>query len=342
MRASIRTALVVLASILLLWLFLRNTDLGQVWTEIQRSRWDLVAVAFGAVAITYVFRALRWQYLLLPIGPVRLTTALRATIIGFGASALLPARAGEVLRPYLLARKEGLSATAAFATILLERVLDLLMVLMLFGVFLLFADTQIGGGDPESYGRLKMGGLVVGAISLLALGAMFVLAGRPAILTRLEQRLAERLPPRLATRTMHLVHAFAAGLLIVRQPARLAVAVALSLPVWLSIAVSIWGVTRAFHIEFPFLGSFLMMALLVIGVAVPTPGAVGGFHYFYRLGAVSFFGASSDRAVGAAIVLHAVSFVPVAIAGLVLLAQDGLSLAGVERLARSRRPEEAT
>lgn len=331
-----------LVSILLIALFLRNTDFGQVWGEMQRSRWDLVAVSLAAVAVTYVFRALRWQYLLLPIGAVRLATAFRATVIGFGASALLPARAGEVLRPYLLARKEGLSATAAFATILLERVLDTLMVLMLFGVFLLFADTQIGGGDPESYRRLKAGGLVVGAVSLLALGAMFVLAGRPAILSRLERVLAGRLPPRLAQKTMHLVHAFAAGLLIVRQPARLAIAVGLSLPVWLTIAVSIWAVTRAFHIEFPFLGSFLMLALLVVGVAVPTPGAVGGFHYFYRLGAVSFFGASPDRAVGAAIVLHAVSFVPVAIAGLALLAQDGLSLTGVERLARSRSAEEAT
>jgi uncharacterized membrane protein YbhN (UPF0104 family) len=84
------------------------------------------------------------------------------------------------------------------------------------------------------------------------------------------------------------------------------------------------------------------MALLVIGVAVPTPGAVGGFHYFYRLGAVTFYGAPNDRAVGAAIVLHAVSFVPVAIVGLIFLAQDGLSLASVGRLARSRGAEEAT
>jgi hypothetical protein len=342
MRVSVRTALVALISLLLIALFLRNTDLAQVWTETQRSRWDLIALSLGAIVFTYVFRAVRWRYLLLPLGPVRLRTVFRTTVIGFGASALLPARAGEVLRPYLLARQEGLSATAAFATILLERVLDTVMVLLLFGVFLLFADTQIGGADPESYARLKMGGLIVGAASIVALAGMFVLAGRPAILSRLERVLGERLPPRIATRTMRLVHAFADGLRIVRQPARLAAAVALSLPVWLSIAVSIWAVTRAFHIDLPFLGSFLMMALLVIGVAVPTPGAVGGFHYFYRLGAVSFFGASSDRAVGAAIVLHAVSFVPVAIAGLILLAQDGLSLTGVERLARTRSAGEAT
>jgi uncharacterized protein (TIRG00374 family) len=342
MRSSLRTAGVVLISVLLLALFLRHADLGQVWTEIQRSRWDLVALSLAAIVVTYVFRALRWQCLLAPVGAVRLSTVFRTTVIGFAASALLPARAGEILRPYLLARKEGLSATAAFATILLERVLDTVMVVLLFGVFLIFADTRIGGGDPESYGRLQAGGVAVGALSLVVLAVMFVLAGRPAMLSRLEGLLDARLPTRLARQAMRLVHAFATGLLIVRQPARLALAVGLSVPVWLSIAVSIWAVTRAFHIEFPFIGSFLIMALLVIGVAVPTPGAVGGFHYFYRLGAVSFFNASNDRAVGAAIVLHAVSFVPVAIAGLVFLAQDGLSLWSVERLARDRRAEEAT
>ena len=76
-------------------------------------------------------------------------------------------------------------------------------------------------------------------------------------------------------------------------------------------------------------------ALLVIGVAVPPPGAVGGFHYFYRLGVTAFYGAANDRAVGAAIVLHAVSFVPVALAGLLFLAQEGLSLTRAGSLVRS-------
>ena len=84
--------------------------------------------------------------------------------------------------------------------------------------------------------------------------------------------------------------------------------------------------TRAFHIDMPFTGSFLIQALLVVGVAVPTPGAVGGFHYFYRLGDHGVLRRAERRAVGAALVLHAISFVPVAIVGLILLAQEGLSL----------------
>jgi uncharacterized membrane protein YbhN (UPF0104 family) len=140
---------------------------------------------------------------------------------------------------------------------------------------------------------------------------------------------------------VRLVHAFSEGLGIVRQPGRLLMALALSVPVWLAIGSGIYLATRAFHIDMPFSGTFLIQALLVVGVAVPTPGAVGGFHYFYRLGTTVFYGAPNDRAVGAALVLHAISFVPVAIVGLILLAQEGLSLSRAGAIARTGAEEAA-
>jgi uncharacterized membrane protein YbhN (UPF0104 family) len=335
MRASLRTALVALLAIGLLALFLRNTDLHQVWVEVQRARLDLVALAVVITGLTYLFRAIRWQYLLAPIGRVSLRNAFTTTIIGFAATALLPARAGEVLRPWLLARKEGLSATSAFATIILERVLDTVMVLLLFGLFLLLTNPEISRGDEVAFARLKLGGAAAAALSVGALAAMFVLAGHPATMATIERVLQRVLPERLAGIAARLAHTFAEGLVIVRQPGRLAMAMVLSVPLWLSIAAGIWTVSQAFHITLPFTGSFLIMALLVVGVAVPTPGAVGGFHYFYRLGVTAFYGAPNDRAVGAAIVLHAVSFLPVAIAGLVLMAREGLSLSRVGALVRA-------
>jgi len=110
---------------------------------------------------------------------------------------------------------------------------------------------------------------------------------------------------------------------------------------WLAIGAGIYLATRAFHIDMPFSGTFLIQALLVVGVAVPTPGAVGGFHYFYRLGTTVFYGAPNDRAVGAALVLHAISFVPVAIVGLIMLAQEGLSLSRAGAIARTGTEEAA-
>ena len=340
MRAHLRTAVVALLGGILLALFLRNANLREVWAEVTRARMDLVLLAVALTALTYVFRAVRWQYLLSPIGRVSLGNALRMTVIGFAASAVLPARAGELLRPWLLARKEGLSATAAFATIILERVLDTVMVLLLFGLFLLLAEPDFARGDPVAFSRLKIGGALAALVSLGALAVMFFLAGHPGTLNSLQAGFERVLPPRLAAAGTRFLRTFANGLAIVRQPGRLAVALLLSVPLWLSIATGIWCVSRAFHIDLPFMGSFLVMALLVVGVAVPTPAGVGGFHYFYRLAATAFYGAPNDRAVGAAIVLHAVSFVPVAVVGLVLLAREGISLAAVGTVIRADGAEE--
>jgi hypothetical protein len=335
MRAHLRTVTVVALAVAMLVWFLRGANLREVWTEIQGGRLELLALALVFTGLTYVLRAARWQYLLLPLGRPSFAMVFKTTVIGFAASTLLPARAGEVVRPYLLARREGFSATSAFATIIVERLLDLLTVLLLFGFYLEFYEPGTDAGNSTVFRALKSGGLVAGAASVAGLVFMMMVAGHPDRLSAWALRVERVLPERVASAVANLVRTFLEGLAVVRQPRRLAMAVLLSLPLWLSIAVGIWTTTRAFHIEMTYPGAFLMMAVLVVGVAVPTPGAVGGFHKAYQIGAVAFFGAANDRAVGAALVLHAISFLPVTIAGAIFMAQEGLSLSGVRGMAAS-------
>ena len=99
---------------------------------------------------------------------------------------------------------------------------------------------------------------------------------------------------------------------------------------------------KAFRFSLPFSGSFLLTALLVIGVAVPTPGAVGGFHEAFRVGVVTFFGAPGAAAVGAAIVLHLFSIGPALLFGVFFAAEAGLNLAGMRKLAHEAEPAAAS
>jgi uncharacterized membrane protein YbhN (UPF0104 family) len=168
-----------------------------------------------------------------------------------------------------------------------------------------------------------------------------VLARQRAQVTSLVARVSRVLPEAIATRVAHLAHMFVHGMAVMRDPVRLSQTLLLSIPLWLSIAAGIWFVTVAFHMTIPFTGSFLIVAFLVVGVAVPTPGAVGGFHEAFRLGTVVFYGVENDRAVGAAIVLHAASFLPITLLGAVFMLQDGLSLARVQRLGEEARATEA-
>jgi uncharacterized protein (TIRG00374 family) len=334
MRPRVRTIFIFLLTLGLLAFLLRNADMGAIWSEARRARPLLLLLALVVTGATYILRAFRWQYLLAPLGHVRFGSAFRATVIGFAATFLLPARAGEVIRPYVLARREGLPATAAFATVILERLLDLVTVLGLFAVFVLTLDpATIASANPAHLARVKFGGLVAAGAAAGALGIAFAAAGHPERLGRWALRLERVLPEKLARAVANFVEAFTQGLAVMRQPARLLVALALSVPLWASIAAGIWLTSLAFHITFPYAGSFLVTTILVVGVAMPTPGAVGGFHAAYQIAVQSFFGAPDDRAIGAAIVLHALSFLPVTLLGLYFMAREGLTFGRARALA---------
>jgi hypothetical protein len=261
-------------------------------------------------------------------------------VIGFAASSVLPMRAGEVLRPYLLARREGLSVTATFATIVVERILDLVTVLLLLAAYLLAFDPGMAARDSALFAAVRLGGLAVAPVTAVALVLMFVLAGHPEWLQAWVLRAERILPARASGAVAGVTRLFASGLGVLRRPERLLASLGWSIVLWLVTCGETWTVARAFHIEMSFPGSWLMMVLLVVGVAVPTPGAVGGFHEAFRLGATSFFGADNDAAVGAAIVLHATSFVPVTVLGFWFAARDGLDLQAVKRLTRAADPVE--
>jgi uncharacterized membrane protein YbhN (UPF0104 family) len=226
-----------------------------------------------------------------------------------------------------------MSATGAFATIILERVLDMVTVLVLLASYVVFLAPATTAANHTAFEAVKWAGLTAGAGALLALVVLFVLAGNPARLAESLTRLESVLPSRLAGLLARVAEKFATGLGAIRKPGRLFVALVLSFPLWLSIGAGIWAVAVAFHLAVPFVGSFLVIALLVVGVAVPTPGAVGGFHAAFRFAATTFFAAPNDAAVGAAIVLHLFTVGPTLLLGLLFAAHEGLNLSGMRTLA---------
>lgn len=339
MRSHVRTIIVLVLAAGLVALFLRNVDLGRVVANIAHARLDWLALSLLMTFVNLAIRALRWQYLLEPLGRTTFANSFRATAVGFAASTVLPARAGEVIRPYFLARQSGrspqdrMSATGAFATVILERLLDLFTVVVLLSSYVFVFGRELGLQQPRAFAAAKWSAGVFGAGTLGALVVLFFVAKDPARLGRTFARLEQVVPSALAGVIARVVEKFATGLAVIRRPGRLIGAIAWSFPLWLSIAVGIWAVAMAFRFAVPFTGSFLLIALLVIGVAVPTPGAIGGFHEAFRVGATMFYGAPDAAAVGAAIVLHLFSIGPSLLLGLFFAAQEGLNFTGMRRLA---------
>jgi glycosyltransferase 2 family protein len=339
MRSHVRTIVVLAVALALIALFLSNVNLWGVLAAITRARPEWLALSLATMFLNLAIRALRWKFLLEPLGTTTFASAFRATAVGFAANAVLPARAGEVIRPYFLARQapteqQGrMTATGAFATIILERLLDVVTVLILLASFVFVFGRNLAGVNPAGFALLKWAGASAAAVATSALVVLFVLAGDPERLGRAMTRLEQVLPSKLAGLIAGIAEKFARGLGAIRRPSRLLAALAWSLPLWLCIALGIWSMAMAFRFAIPFTGSFLMIALLTLGVAVPTPGAVGGFHEAFRVGATAFYGAPDEAAVGAAIVLHLFSIGPSLLLGLFFAAQEGLNLGGIPRLA---------
>ena len=330
-----RNILVVVLAGVLMWLVLRRVDLLSVWSEIRRARVDLVFWAGALSVLSLLIRVIRWQGLLAPIKGVGFLSAFRATVMGFAVNALLPGRLGEVFRPYVLARREHLSASAALATIVLERLLDLIAVVLLFSVFLIGFSGGMRHVEGQMLTTLKVAGVLAGGGAVVALALIVVVSAAPTRMAKFVSVVGRLLPLRIAEAVLGMVMAFTTGFEVARQPVRLLRIFLWSIPMWLGVAAGAWCICYAFGIPLPPSGSLLLMGLMVLGVSVPTPAGTGAFHAAFQIGATRFYGAPPEAAIGAALVLHLVTFGPVAAVGVGWMVHDGLSLRGAVHLAEA-------
>jgi hypothetical protein len=323
-----------LLAVALLALFFRGIDWGALGRALATARpLPLLGLALTTVLV-YAARAWRWGDLLAPLGRVGYPDLFSATMVGFASGLLVP-RAGELLRPWLVSRRHPIPTSAGFATIILERLVDLITVLVLFAAYLFVLPAPAAQREGRLMDLLKLGGAATGLVALGVLAFLLALHANADRVVGAVERLLARAPRWLAEPLSRVLHAFSAGLAVLRAPvAHLARIGAQSLVVWLLIALGFHLNHIAFGIDLPFHATFLLIAFLVVGVAIPTPGMVGGFHAFYLIALNEVYGVDRATAAAAGIAAHALSNLPVLVLGLALLGREGLSLARVAEVTR--------
>lgn len=322
---KLKIAIGFLLGALLLYLFLRSVDVRQVWNVILQGNPAWLALAVSAIMASLFVRALRWRYLLLPIKKCGIWNLFKTTMIGFGISAVIPARVGEVVRPYMLGNKENISKSSALATIVVERLFDTLTVLLMLVVYLLLLMTP-GELNPEAAGfmmNLKKTGLIIFAGVLLLFVFLFYLKSHPSV----AKGIARKFPGRFAQTIEEVLLSFVEGLSILKSPKILLQVTAWSFLFWLVVAVSFWATVRAYLPAFSFSSTFLIMIMLAIGIAIPTPGGVGGYHWACKIGLTTFFNAPETEAGAIALVSHFINIAPVLVIGLLFLWHEGIASA---------------
>jgi uncharacterized protein (TIRG00374 family) len=289
-----------------------------------RPLWVLMLVL--ACATVLWVRMLRWRILLRPLGDVPRYPALSATVIGFGAGAVLPFRLGELVRPALIARKTGMKMSAALSTIVLERLFDMLVVLV---CFLVVSFTQ---PVPEG---MRRGALVVAIGLVIGLALLRAMQRDPVRGERLIGRLTRPLPARLGDALRDLARSFLMGLGALADTRTVLVVLVYSVYVWGAIALTFLFGVLALGIQVPPLtGALTIMVTVAAFVFLPqAPGFVGTWQAACVLALHDFYGVPKDLAVGYSLLTWIVSMgVNVGLAGLFLSRED-LSLAQLVRAA---------
>ncbi|MGH9368624.1 MAG: lysylphosphatidylglycerol synthase transmembrane domain-containing protein [Thermoanaerobaculia bacterium] len=297
--------------------FLRQVELRPLAEAIRSASGAWLAASLGIALATFVMRAIRWIWLLKPVGRVPLLPAFLATAVGFAGNNL-PAKVGEVIRPALLSRMQGLPFSALLASVLFERALDGGSVVFFFLIAVALGLPGATAG-PGAFAMLRTAALLGVGVFLALIGAAVLLLAKRDAAVRLFDRIARRLPAPWRPRAMAAFAAFPQGFASLSDRRLIFSVVAGSLAMWLVINVQVYVVMRAFHIELPFSAAFVVTSAAVLGLAVPTPGGIGSYQTAVQYALTRFYGVPLAPASGVAVLAWAVSFVPITLIGLAAL-----------------------
>jgi uncharacterized protein (TIRG00374 family) len=322
------TILAVVAAVV--FVYLRLPKAGFAWShfaavlrELHRG-WLLAAIPL--ILAAYAVRAARWQVMIRPIAPqATFTQLVSATFIGFTAVVLF-GRAGEPVRPFLIARKLKIPFSSQVAAWLVERILDLLMILSLFGLSLAQLNHEGWAPDSKLHTTLRAAGWVAGLAGAGCLAAVAALHRyRGQIRERIESALSF-LPEAPFERMRGIVHAFDEGMQSTRDPATVWVLLFSTVVEWVMVAACFFATMRAF----PELQSLtLAQVLTTMGVAtfagvIQIPGIGGGLQIAIVLVLTELYGVSVEAASAAALVLWVLNSVIAVPLGLILAFHEGI------------------
>jgi len=295
--------------------------------------WNGFAIVL--IVLTYVGRAVRWGAMIQPIAPqASLVRLFRAQVIGFTAVTLL-GRPGELARPYLISRSESVSFSSQLAIWFLERVFDLLAVLILFGLALAQLDPSTASHvSPRLAWVLRTGGQVAG---LLGVGAsVFILALRFFAdgTQRLLSRLLELLPFAVGKKLNGFVEAFAHGIASTKSNSQLALVLFYTATEWLMIVAAFYALLRGFgptsHLTL--WDSVVVCGFVAFGGIVQIPGVGGGMQIVSFLVLTEIYGIPNEGASLMTILLWLSTLVIVVPFGLAMAFQDGINWSNLKHL----------
>ncbi|MEM7111278.1 MAG: lysylphosphatidylglycerol synthase transmembrane domain-containing protein [Chloroflexota bacterium] len=307
----------LLVSAFFLWFALGGLKLDDVWQNIQTANYWWLIPSVGAYFIAVWARTWRWDYMLRPLKHIPVKRLFPVVVIGYMGNNVYPFRAGELLRSYVLYRREEIPISASLATVIVERVFDGLV--MLVFVFIALPFTPIPSENIQS---------VVIIASLAFFGALivfFALAAVPERALRLTEWFTSRLlPERFQTPILDFAQRFLAGLESLRSFRNVLMIFFTSVIIWLLETVKYWFIMQAFPFEVSFFALMLMNGIVNLATTLPSaPGYIGTFDG-PGIAVLTLYGVQETIATAYTLVLHAALWLPITLLGAYYMLREGM------------------
>ena len=311
----------ILISAVFLYLAIRRISFRHMVLAREEVNYWYLAPAAVFLFLSLWFRAYRWGIFFRPLKPMRMRNLFSSLLIGYMANNVLPFRLGEFLRAYSIGKAENFSKIASFATIVLERIIDVITLLIFMGVILLF----------QPFPRyVKSSGLIIFIICASALLFMVLLVIRTEGTLLFYRKFTRFIPQQISQRGERILRSLIDGLAVLRRP-RYCFMIALhSALIWLSYVMIVHMLVYAFNFQIDYgltlLASVTVLVMTAISVSVPSsPGYIGTYHYLVMLG-LEIYKVPSSTAFSFAVVLHLFTMLPVTLIGLYYFMRRNLTI----------------
>ena len=300
----------IVISVILVYLSVRGINFQDVWSDLDKIQLSYVILFIVLVVFMQYLRSYRWGIILQPMEKIDQISLFSVTSVGFFAIAAIPARLGELARPYLISKRSSIKMSSALGTIIIERILDSFIVLTIALIVILLTDLPYWIIQSSII-------LFLMALAVFSFVLFLILKREKAL--KFINAILNKLPGKLANKVDKLIHHFIDGLQVVTNIKLILYLFVLSALIWLLDVLAIYILLKDFGFNLPVLASFVVMIILIVGIAIPTaPGYIGNWHFACVL-ALNLFGLAKADALSFAVVYHFLSMIIVVVLGIAFL-----------------------
>ena len=331
MKKSGQLIIGLIVAAVAIWYTMRNVSIQELIDSFKHVNYSYLLLTFILMALTYVVRALRWRILLNPLKEVCTSELYSPLMVGFMAG-VLPARAGEFVRAYLLGKRVGLSFASSFATIVVERLFDLIMLLLMFAGLLVFYGHIFESNISWSGITVKDLAFNFGVVSLMIVAGLmafiFLLAFHHEKALVLVHWVIKPLPEKWQYKIVQLTETFSQGLVIVKSVKTLVYIMAATVLVWGLIVLQYYPLYWAYDLKDKSAESLVLLTVMVciLITVLPTPGFLGSFNAGVLIALHKIMGEAEVASVSFSFVAWTLNFAVIFIGGIYFLFHDHLSI----------------